>query len=73
LKKLHGISPDTVNGKLTSTYATLMKDMYKYLSKTYTPVVNWFIDVHQLLWDKRGCTYLIDANGRSWPIAEADL
>jgi hypothetical protein len=51
-KTVHYISPDTAIRKLTSTYATLMKDMHKCLSRTYTPVVNWFIDVHQLSW---GC------------------
>jgi hypothetical protein len=44
-----------------------MKNMHECLSKTYTPVVNWFIDVHQLFWDKRRCTYLIDTNGSYVP------
>jgi hypothetical protein len=47
--KLHGISPDTVIGNLTSTYATPMKEMHKCLPETYTPVANFFIDVDQIL------------------------
>jgi hypothetical protein len=55
--KSHTISPDTVIGKLTSTYATLMKEMHKCLPKTYTPVANLFLDVDQMLLDKSECAY----------------
>ena len=61
-------------GKLTSTYATLMKEMHKCLPETYTPLVVLLIDVHQLIKEKKGCNYLIDTDGSFVPeVAFGDM